>query len=144
MSSTIPAVLDGLVAAFRANPVLADVQVVDGEPAGGLDGPTVLVGYDGETATVEADRAAHLTGGRETYTIPSMIWVWTGATDPAPVRTRAFELLTAVEAHLTTDPTVGGAASRAHLTVVDFGQSQTPDGATVGLRFAIHVDAFVR
>lgn len=144
MTSTIPTVLDALVSTLSTDARLDGVAIVDGQPAHGLDGPSILVGHGGDDAAIEADRVADLVGSQESYTVVSTVWAWNGSTDLKAVRTQAFDIVAIVDDIVRADPRLGSTVARAHITVMDVGQSQTPEGATVGVRVGIHVDAFVR
>jgi hypothetical protein len=148
--STIPAVLDALVAAVRA--VMPDVQVCDGQPAEDLADEVVVVGWQMERAAVSVDWHRQDAGGmvdREIYDVAGLISVVTGDTTTKPVRDRAFELWDLLAAELRRDPTLGVAGvMRARPFVAAFDQVQTSGddvsagGASATISWVVLVDAF--
>lgn len=150
MLTTVPGVIDALLAALRASPALDGVLILDGQPLQTLDyGPAILVGFRGVTGapSVRADRAEADLGGatdRETYTLWSMLSVSSGDTDFAPLRTRVVGLLQAVTAVVRADPTLGGTVARARVASTEMDQVQTQGGAEVNVEVGLAVDAWVR
>lgn len=114
-TSRVPAVIDALVALFRAAPALAGVKVVDGPSVTGSPLPeAVYVGYDGDPdndgQAVDFAQEWASIGQRaknETFTVTCAVGVWRGSTGVRPARTRAFEVLAAVEGALRADPSLG-------------------------------------
>lgn len=142
--STIPAVLDALVAAARR--VLPGVQVVDGQPLA-AEQEIVCVGFTGEPGetSVENIRTREqvtLDPDRESYEITCLAAVLRGETDAAAVRARVYEMVSALASELATDPTLGGVCGRTQLTTEDLAQEQTKQGAQAIVRFVISVDAW--
>jgi hypothetical protein len=147
--TTIPAVLDALVAAVQA--VMPDVQVCDGQPVEDLADEVVVVGWQMERAAVSVDWHRQDAGGmvdREVYDVAGLISVVTGDTTTKPVRDRAFELWDLLVAELRRDPTLGGLCMRARPFVAAFDQVQTSGddvsagGASATISWVVLVDAF--
>lgn len=143
--STIPDVLDALVAKWKTNPPggLRPDQVFDGPPAGGYVGTEgVAVGADLEDGNVVSfvRPIADLGGGaREQYPVAGVVWCGSGDTTVKPHRDRVAALLDAVEQSLAADLTLGGLVSRVWLTSGAFQQQQTGRGALVSAQFQLEV-----
>src|SRR5690606_16323540 len=93
--TTVPGVIDALLAALHGHPDRAGVTVMDGPPVRTLDYEDVIIvgfrGMPGEPG-VTADRAEADLGGRtdrETYILWSMLSTTSGDTDLGPLRARA-------------------------------------------------------
>ncbi|MEV4093790.1 hypothetical protein [Streptosporangium saharense] len=142
--STVPAVLEALVAAARR--VLPDVQVVDGQPLAAS--PDILcIGFTGEPGepAVESTRTREqvtLDPDRESYEITCLAAVLRGETDTATVRALVYEMVNVLADELATDPTLGGVCGRTQITTEDLAQEQTTKGAQAVVRFVIAVDAW--
>lgn len=146
MASTIPAVLDALLASWAV--ALPGVQVVDGQPLT-VEPDIVCVGFTGLPGerSVEAteDRGQLATGAdRERYDVYCLASSLKGETDARAVRVRAFELVEAIRADLQRDPRLGGLVMSARLAVLGLEAEQTKDGATASLLFTVRIDAFAR
>ncbi|MEV4180185.1 hypothetical protein AB0J28_01900 [Streptosporangium canum] len=149
--STIPAVLDALVAAAeRAWP---DVQVLDGGPTTELRDDVIAIGYSGSAA--ESDVRSTLTGEQldlqpdlERYDVMCMTSAWRGDAqrdgkpDARTTRRRAFELLAGLRRELAHDPRLGGLVMMARLSTLDLVADQTSAGPVCTVRFVVHIDAF--
>lgn len=139
MISSIPAVLDALVAAWTV--ALPDVQVVEGQPV--TTQPDVIcIGF---TGTPGESAVAVQTSGRmadmESYDILCLFSSWNGSTDAKRVRDRAFEMIEAANTDLARDRRLGGAAMRAWMTVAEVAPEQTTKGAVCTVRVTVHVEA---
>lgn len=147
-TSTVPAVLDAILALLRASPDLSGVQVVDGQPLR-TDPDVVCIGFTGNAgeSSVESTRTVEQLKrqpDREQYEITSLASSWSGATDPVAVRNRAYELLDVVAAELAKDPRLGGLVTEVRLSSDRFAQEQTSKGAVATVMFTITVNAFTR
>lgn len=145
-ASTVPAVLDALVAGFTS--ALPGVQVVDGQPIT-TDGDVVCVGFSGLAGepAVESTRTREqlaVEPERESYDITCLASSWDGGTDAKAVRDRAYQLLDAVASWLAADRTLGGLVLSTRLSAESLIQEQTDQGAAATVRFTVHVDAFTR
>jgi hypothetical protein len=160
-TSTVPAALLGLVAAFKATPGLDGVNVYDGPKVEGTSArEVVVVGFTGERmshtgaypepSSPDVDVQASIAGmavspQEEKYTIHNMIAVLNGAAgagDIAAARARAYELLAACGAALAADPKLGGAVGLASPGAHSLTQDQGPRGATATIMFDVEVSAF--
>lgn len=150
-TSAIPATITALVAGCQAltdsGESLAGVTVVDGpRVAADSDKDRLFIGYDPDSDTV-AEGSQEVVGhpGRsrdEQFTITCLAEAWTGDTDVAARRARAFAILAAVEALVR--PTAGnhtlGVTSLLWAQVTGserVQQKQTSTGVTVGVVFTV-------
>jgi hypothetical protein len=149
--STIPAVLDALLAAVRA--AMPDVQVCDGQPVEDLADEVVVVGWQVERLAVTTGYSREDAGGvsdREVYDIAGLVSVVTGDTEMKPVRDRAYALWDLLVAELRRDQTLGGLCMRARPFVTSYDQVQTQGdaessgGASATIGWVVLVDAFDR
>lgn len=149
--STVPAVLDALVVAFRAglqaSGGFADVVVFDGPTvteAAPLE--AVTVGYaDDEVTSVDGQETREglsVIRSREQYTVNCSVGVLTGSGDNKAARVRAYEIFGALGAALATDPTLGRTVMSAQPGSMTLALSQGPDGAVAAIVFGVEVDAF--
>ncbi|TQS29132.1 hypothetical protein [Microbispora sp. KK1-11] len=146
MASTIPAVLDRLVAVARLA-VDDGVEVIDGQPVSGTQPDFIAIGFTGEPgeAVVEAalDREQlAFTPDRERYDVYCLASSLRGETDAQAVRTQVFKLIEALRGELRRDPTLDGLVMSAQLAVLTVTAEQTEDGALAEVRLAIRIDAF--
>ncbi|MFD9949822.1 hypothetical protein ACFWYW_55865 [Nonomuraea sp. NPDC059023] len=148
--STIPAVLDALVAA--AERALPDVQVLDGGPTVEVCDDVIAIGYSGST---EPDVRSILTREQldmqpdlERYDVMCMASAWRGDAhndgrpDSKTVRDRVFQLLAGLRDELARDPQLGGVVMMARMSTMDVMFHQTKAGPVCEARFQVHVDAF--
>lgn len=137
----LPAFLGTL--AERLTVDLGGVQVVDGPPVQYIRNECVAVGITTEDASVESSTAqAGLRASRETVDVINLIRVWSGNSDLAPLRGRAYQLLDAIDQHLRSDPTVDGTVAYARLIGHVYTPARTEEGVGVFLEPRIRVDAF--
>lgn len=147
-TSAVPAAIDALLAILRAAPALAGVEVIDGPPTGDMSAADlVAVGWqpdDGEAATL-AQNFAYAGARRrdEEFVISCWLESWTGDSDVAARRTRAFELLAVVEDALRASdvapeaPTLGGTVLWAQLSAGSLRQSFTDQGVKAGIAWSV-------
>lgn len=145
-TSTVPAAIDGLVAAFGTIP-LTGGAVVDGPRVGGATLQEVLiVGWTEDSAESAAGTTAlasySLEQQRETYTVPCAVSVLRGSGQISVARGRAFEVYSAAAAILADDKTVGGVVMSARPGAVSLMQTQDSRGAVATVAFTVAVDAF--
>lgn len=119
MPSTIPAVIDALLALLRARPELAaPVEVFDGFPRRVIDNlDFVAVGGKSEPVA-DGTQAAAVLGNRrrdETYTVRVYCSSSRGTQDQKVTRDRAFALMAAAEDAIRADPTLGGRVKSAQV-----------------------------
>jgi hypothetical protein len=149
-SSSVPAVIAALAAAFRTSTGLglAGVPVRNGpeltaEPS--LE--AVAVGYTGNqdedvvTGTATPEGLAVLPD-RERYTVMCCVEVLDPDRDPAPAMPRAYQLHAACGAAIAADHTLGKTVLRAAAGFGSLRQKQTADGALARVVFPVTVDAY--
>lgn len=144
--STVPAVLDELVARWRL--ALPEVQVLDGGPHRDTEDDVICVGFQvppGAPSVEDTRTRQQLASSpdREQYEITCLASSWRGEEhDAKAVRDRVYEMLDVLAAELERDPRLGGLVMRARLSAAALAQEQTNKGATATVRFVISVDAF--
>lgn len=144
MTSTIPSVLDALVARWTA--LLDGVQVVDGEPIT-TEKDAVCVGFTGDQGDPGVENSLTreqltITPDREQYDVYCAVQVRRGGTDMKKVRDRAYAIIDNLSSDLAADHTLGGLVGIARVTSEALIQEQTDKGAMATIRFAVHIDAF--
>lgn len=142
--TAIPAVLDALVAAFRAAPGVSADSVFDGPETAAVRIEGIAVGMSVEDRAVEFTWSYADPGGgdREHGVVSCVAWSGSGDTSFQPHRDRVAELLSAAAAGLAVDRTLGGAVSTAWITGGAFTQEQTGSGALVTAEFRVEFDRF--
>ena len=143
-TSTIPAAIDGLIAALKSNTHLSSVQVIDGQPTTDLPGDYILIGFGDDTgASVTGSQVPASLGNlrrAETYTINCEISAWQGSTNMKIVRDRAFYILAAVEDVVRSNATLNAAVMFADFGQnIDLNQIQTTQGAVAVIKFTISI-----
>jgi hypothetical protein len=143
-ASTIPAAIDGLIAALKTNTQLSSVQVIDGQPTTDLPGDYVLIGFgDDSGASVSGTQTPASLGNlrrSEQYTINCEVSAWQGSTNMKIVRDRAFQILASVEDVVRSNATFGGAVMFADFGQnIDLNQIQTAQGAVAVIKFTISI-----
>lgn len=142
-TSTIPATIDGLVAALQARPDLAGAVVHDGMPMSDDGVDYIAVGWSDEDATaVDAQQEPATLGNlrrSETYNIKCQVCAWTGDTTMASARDAAFALFAVVEDTLRADGTIAGNVIFADIGSYSLRQIQSTSGAVVLLDFAVAI-----
>jgi hypothetical protein len=149
-SSSVPAVIAALAAAFRTSTGLglAGVPVRNGPEltaAPGLE--AVAVGYTGNQDDNVVEGTATPEGlavlpDRERYTVMCCIEVIDGEGDPAPAQARAYQLHAACGAAIAADHTLGKTVLRASPGFGSLQQKQTANGALARVVFGVQVDAY--
>lgn len=149
MASTIPAVLDALVARWRL--ALPGVEVIDGEPVKTPEQDTVCVGCtaqpgSGVPVVQNTLDLADMSAGsnNESYDVTCVAASWGGDSDTKPVRDRAFGLLDAVSKDVARDPRLGGLVMLARMSTESYTQEQTTKGPVAAIQFVVHIEAFAR
>lgn len=144
MISTVPTVLDALVALWSA--ALPGVQVADGQPLD-MQNDLIAVGFHdvpGEPAVNSTRTREQLAAepDRESCDVSCLASSYSGVADFKTVRDRAYELVNAAASALADDDTLGGIAMDARLTSDDLIQERTENGVFATVRMVVHVDAF--
>lgn len=146
-ASTMPAAIDGLVAAVRAREALSGVQIIDGYPRTDTEQTFICIGWGGadEDPSVEAtDTDGGLEANREDYSILGLVYTWSGDQEFKPLRDRAFGMLDEIAAAIQADVTLGGAVMRARLSATVLAQAPIQTGSAAAVRFTVTVAAFTR
>ena len=149
-SSRWPVVVDALVAALRADPALAGVDILDGPPTGEPSGRDVIaIGHalddDDDTAGSTA-WTDHSTGGvvEERCEIRCAVQAVSGNTALTTARGRAFELLDAAHAALRADWTAGVASVvSVDLAAGTVRQAQSDLGSGARVEFTVTIHALI-
>jgi hypothetical protein len=148
VTSTVPAVLERLVALARA--ALPDVEIWDGQPVRDVADEVLLIGFNGEPGEesvidTRARQGLSPDPDRENYEITCLASSWKGRVDDMqPVRERAYELVDAFNLELMRDPRLGDRVLSSRVSAVGMTQMQTEDGAVATVRFVVIVSAFTR
>jgi hypothetical protein len=146
--STIPAVLDALVAIART--ALPDGQVFDGPPTAEMQGDLVMIGFaypPGTPAITEARARQQYAPSpdSESYDIANLFCAWPGGDNDLKVaRDRAFAMVDAFAAGLASDPQLGGLVKRVRISTNTYVPEQTTSGASVTVPVTVHIDANTR
>lgn len=148
-SSTTPAALSALLAAFRAAPGLAGADIRDGPQVTASDATeAVIVGWYGQASdqlAVTATETPEVFGGeadRERYAIRCAAMVLSGDQDITAARTRAYVLLAACGSAVAADRTLAGTVMEAWAGSHSLRQEQGTKGAVATVEFAVECDAF--
>lgn len=157
-SSTVPAAISGLVAAFSTWPDLTGVPVHDGpvvSESKALEG--IVVGFTGERMSrtgaypeqespaadyVAAVDALTVTSQQERYSVRSVLAVLNGSKDIAAARQRAYDLLSFCGAAVAADKTLGGAVAMASMGTHQMTPEQAQRGALVTIVFSVDMQAW--
>jgi len=143
MISTVPAVIDALLAAWAP---LQGVQVVDGQPVTSKP-DIVCVGFSGEAGepAIESTRTREQLAAepdREAYGITCLASSLRGDGNAKAARDRVYEMVQLVTDALAANPRLGGLVMRAMVSTESLTQMQTPKGAEATVRFVVSVNAF--
>lgn len=148
-SSSVPAALSALLAAFRAAPALSGTDVRDGPLVTGSPAlETVLVGWYGQMSdllAVDGTVAMEGLGGipdREQFAIRCAAMVMDGQGDMTAARARAYVLAAACGAAVAADRKLAGTVMRAVYGTQSLRQEQRPDGAVATVEFTVECDAY--
>ena len=149
-SSSVPAAITALLAAFGAYPALggAGVPVRDGPQLTAANATeAVAVGYSGAQNPAAASGTAATEGlgsgpDRETYAVTCAAEVIDPDGDIAAARARAYALHAACGAAITADRTLGGKVLRAVPGPGQLQQQQTTAGALARIVFPVTCDAY--
>lgn len=133
MRSTIPAAIDNLLAALRARPGLASVQILDGPTDQEIEANSLSIGYVPGLPTLDGEQAPAQIGAQrreETYDLAGQISCWRGDQgDTKAARDAAFAIFGEIEQQLRPadggDPTLAGAVRYAEIAGA-FGFDQQP------------------
>lgn len=143
-ASAIPAAIDGILAALRDAPGLAGVQIIDGPTTADVPGDVIAIGLAPDDLEINARHTvAGLLTGQQEFDVMCLARSWSGSTNLKPRRDRAFALVSAVQAALDTDRSLGEAVTQARISSVIYIPAQiASQGALVTVVFHIQIDAF--
>lgn len=144
-TAAFPAIVVNLINALRSSQALAGVRVFDGpEIDQSFPGDAVIVGDDGgegDDMVAGSVRNTYATVGAmrmyEEGTINCVLFSWTGGTDIAARRVRAYELLSAVDTAIRTDTALSQSCLFAGLDSSTPTYRQTDAGAVVVIPFTV-------
>lgn len=147
-SSTIPAVLDALVAVART--ALPDGQVFDGPPTEEMQGDLVMIGFaypPGTPAVTESrtQRQYAPSPDAESYDVANLFCAWPGGdTNLKAARDRAYAMIDAFADGLATSPLLDGLVMDVRLSAGSYIPEQTTSGAAVTVPVTVHIEAVTR
>ncbi len=144
LSSSVPAVIDGLVTAFSA--ISSDnnygtMQVLDGPDLKARNVRNLIVVGNVEGASGDWSSSGRGAALDESYDIACLTWAWSGLQDMKQHRDRCYTVLAAIRAIVIGQP-IGGA----YLTMgqpFQLTQSAAGEGKSAAIEFAIHVTAAI-
>lgn len=146
--STVPAVLDALVAIAQA--AVPGGQVFDGPPTAEMQGDVIMIGFaypPGTPAVTEtrAQRQYRPDPDTESYDIANLFCAWPGGeTDLKAARDRAFALIDAFATGLATSEVLTRLVMDARVSVSTYIPEQTTNGAAVTVPVTVHIEAVTR
>lgn len=148
----VPATIDALLALWRGAPSLA--YDVDGTPVAlrvddtvaleDFDEPRWLVvgtGAQGAAGGVQATTGFGLADRAYELEVVSELHVWSGATDPAAVRSQAFAVLDELARLLALTPDLGGVVEWARVSRSTYTPMHDGAGTKALIEFTVRVDA---
>lgn len=147
-TSRVPAAIEALLAIWRAAPGLAGVEILDGPPTVDQSAADYLsVGWSPSSElAVEFTQEFNAAGARtrdEEFSILCFLDTWTGDTDVAMRRTRAFDLLAVCEETIRasssnpTAPNLNGAVLWAEIASGSLMQANTDQGVRAAIPFIV-------
>ena len=148
-TTAVESLIDSLVTAFKASPLLADVTVFDGPEIDSSD-PLVwlAVGHDGtengDVVAVNTRNEYKALGAKSMYeegTVNCVLDVWNGDTNISTLRSQARIYMSAVDTVIRTDPSFGGIVLWSGLDNQTISYRQTNQGAEVKIVFTIYFKA---
>lgn len=141
--------IDAMVAAFKASPLLTDVTIYDGVEIDSSD-PTIWlsVGHDGtedgEVVAFNSKNEYKALGAKSMFEegyVNCVLVVWDGDTLISPLRTQARQYISAVDTIIRTDPSFGGIVLWSGLADQTISYNQTNQGAEVKIVFTVYYKA---
>lgn len=149
MSSTtsVPRVIDALVAMLAEAPGLEGIQIIDGQPMVALDPEIIVVGWSPVRPTTEVTQTRQniaATRDQETYDLVCLVSSERGDHDIRLVRTRVEELLNAFNAALAKNRRLGGACLMAQISQVTWEQAAVEGGVAATAEVLITVTAMTK
>lgn len=146
--STVPAVLDALVALARR--VLPDFQVFDGPPTEEMHGDLVMIGFAWPPGTpavtdTRTQRQYAAAPDAESYDIANLFCAWPGGDEDLKIaRDRAYAMIDAFTQGLAESGELGGLVMDARVSADTYIPEQTTSGASVTVPVTVHIEAVTR
>ena len=143
-SSGVAVVVAGLLSTFTAVAPVG-VDVIDGDP---IDPGTqfLCVAWDesdGPVASSTSEPAdLSMQADQEVVEVSNLLTVWSGTDSPAQVRAAVLALFDVFRAAVKADVTLGGVASRVHISAYEYLSSRRAEGFLGQVRFTVSADAF--
>lgn len=149
VTTAFPTLIDRIVTRLQAASSLSGVRIFDGaEVDFSYPKDAVAIGHDGsigesdiQAGSINDDPLNFGDDHLESGVINCSLWAQDGSTDLKVRRTRAFQLLSAVDTAIRTDATFSGACFYAILSSSTVRYEQTPQGSAVVIDFNISYQA---
>lgn len=147
--TAFPTMVDKIITALGAASSLTDIRVFDGaEVDASYPKDAIAIGHDGSfgdseitAGTARNSPLAFTDVHEEAGTISCALWSQDGASKFAPLRVRAFALLSAVDSVIRADPTFTGTCLYSYLESDAVAYRTTSQGNSVVLTFTITYQA---
>lgn len=152
----VQAAISGLLAVWRDAPsleyetevdgvaVTLPLQVDDGRPLEDLDNPRALfvgTGSDFMPGGGQGTSGYDLAGRNDVVDVACEVHVWSGDTDPAPVRADALAVFDELTSLLHADPHLGGSVDWARVSRSSYIGLRDDQGVHAVIEFTVRVDA---
>ncbi len=156
MTHPLQAAISGLLALWDGAPslqyetevdgaaVTLPLQVDDGRPLEDLDNPRALfvgVGSDFMPGGGQSTSGYDLAGRNDVFDIANELHVWSGDTDPEPVRVDALATFDGLTSLLAADPHLGGSVVWARIVRSSYVGMRDDSGVHAVIEFTVRVDA---
>lgn len=145
MISSIASAIDSLISLVdsEVRATDPDVDVLDGPDVDDVGRDVIAIGISGEDFNTDADVIhAGLGTHRETYDLICMVRSWSGDSELAPRRLRAFQLFHIVSRVVRSNPQLNGTVAHARISSVTYAPARLPEGAVASVTFRVRIDAF--
>src|ERR1035438_7723069 len=144
-ASTVPAAIEAIKAATAAQMTDPSILLTVGDP--GMDLPDNVIAIGEVRRTVEP--ATFIGNGglfwlEEKYDIDVVCSAWSGSDNRTTITDMAWTLVNYVETAVRTDPSLGGIVNVAYPVgthTLSATWTEDPDGMTIEIEMAIHVEA---
>jgi len=148
-TTAFPAVVAGIINQLGASSGLSGVRVFDGiEVDSSFPGDFIAIGHDGtddgEVTAVSITQTYDQLGAVKMFedgVIDCFLASWDGGTSLTDRRTRAYQLMSAVDTAIRSDPSLGGACLFSGISQQTTTYRQTSAGAAVVVNFSISYKA---
>jgi hypothetical protein len=144
-TTAFPAVVAGIISQLKASSDLSAVRIFDGiEVDESYPSDFIAVGHDGsddgDVSAVSIRQTYETLGGKHMFedgSIDCFLACWDGSDNVAARRTRAFQLMSAVDTAIRTDLSLGGSCLFSGIDQHTTNYRQTNAGAAVVITFSI-------